>query len=217
MRWRFAALLLAAWCVSPAAARADSFDPVSFGVNVGTLGYGITLERPLLFNLSARLSTGALSLALGTPSSGGGSWQSTLRENNVLLATDWRPYGGRWFLSGGVLLGSDHVDDVAQPSGGNVTLNNTTYPVAGTGTVTVRTSYAQPALYLGAGGGTGIFKGLTIAFNAGVVIRNGTVTRFATGPLQSNAAFQADLAAAGGAARTHVLYPVLSVGLLFRP
>jgi hypothetical protein len=217
MRWRFAALLLAAWCACPAAARADSFDPVSFGVDVSTLGYGITLERPLLFNLSARLTTGELSAALSSGSSGGGSWQGSFHENNVLLAADWRPYGGRWYLSGGALLGSDHVDAVAQPAGGNVTLDYATFPLAGTGTVTVRTSYAQPSLYLGAGGGTGILKGLAIAFDAGVVIRNGSVTRFATGPLQSNAAFQTALAAAGGATRAHFLQPVLGVGLLFRP
>lgn len=216
MKWPLAALLLAASCACPVGARADSFDPVSFGVNVSTLGYGITLERPLLFNLSARVSTGQLSLSR-QETIGGAPWSGTLRENNVLLAADWRPYGGRWFVSGGILAGSDHVDYVAQPVSGNVTLAGVAYPVAGAGTVTVRTSYAQPALYLGAGGGTGILTGLTIAFNAGVVIRNGSVTRFATGPLQSNAAFQSSLAASGGAVRAHFLQPVLSVGLLFRP
>jgi hypothetical protein len=216
MRWRLAALLLAAWCACPAAARADSFDPVSFGVDISTLGYGITLERPLLFNLSARLVTGTLSIAeQSTPAGSPGT--ATFRENNVLGVADWRPYGGRWYVSAGVLFGSDHLDWTPQASAGTYTLNRDVYPVAGAGAVHAQVSYARPALYLGAGGGTGILKGLTISFDAGVVLRNGTVTSAATGPLQANAAFQADLAAVAAGFRTHIIQPVAGVGLVFRP
>jgi hypothetical protein len=216
MRWRLAALLLAAWCACPAVVRADSFDPVSFGVDVSTLGYGITLERPLLFNLSARLVTGALSVS-GQSTPAGSPGNATFRENNVLGVADWRPYGGRWYLSGGVLLGSDHLDWTPQANAGNYTLNRDVYPVAGAGAVRTQVSYARPALYLGAGGGTGILTGLTIAFDAGVVLRNGTVTTSASGPLQTNAAFQTDLAAVGAGFRTHIIQPVAGVGLVFRP
>jgi hypothetical protein len=216
MRWRLAALLLAAWCVCPALARADSFDPVSFGVDLSTLGYGITLERPLLFNLSARLVTGNLSES-GKATPAGSPGNATFRESNVLAVADWRPYGGRWYLSGGVLFGSDHLDWTPQASGGNYTLNGGVFPVSGTGAVQAQVSYARPALYLGAGGGTGILKGLTISFDAGVVLRNGTVTTSATGPLQNNPAFQADLGAVAAGFRTHVLYPVAGVGLVYRP
>ena len=77
-------------------------------------------------------------------------------------------------------------------------------------------SYARPALYLGAGGGTGILKGLTISFVPRRAA-NGTVTTSATGPLQNNPAFQADLGAVAAGFRTHVLYPVAGVGLVYRP
>jgi hypothetical protein len=216
MRWRFAAVLLGALCALPATARADSFDPVSFGVHAGTLGIGITLERPLLFDLSARIATGALSTS-SQKTYDNNPWTSTLHENNVLLAMDWRPYAGRWRLSGGVLLGGDYVDKVARGVGGNYALNGTLYPVANAGIVTSRISYSRPAIYLGFGAGTGILKGLTISFDAGIVVRNGTIATSASGPLQANPQFQADLAATTAQFRTRFIQPVAGIGLVYRP
>jgi hypothetical protein len=216
MRWRSAAVLLGALCAVPLAARADSFDPVSFGVHVSTLGDGITLERPLLFDLSARVSTGLLSTS-SLRNYDGRPWASTLHESNVLVAMDWRPYGGRWRLSSGLLFGSDRVDKVAQSFGPNYVLNGNAYPVGGAGIVSARISFAQPALYFGFGAGTGIFKGLTIAFDAGIVIRNGTLTTNATGPLQGNPQFESDLAATATQFHTHFIQPVIGIGLVYRP
>jgi hypothetical protein len=216
MRWRLVTLLLGALCVFPASARADSFDPISFGVHVSTLGNGITLERPLLFNLSARVTTGALSIS-GARTYDGNPWTSTFHENNVLLAADWRPYGGRWRLSSGLLFGSDYVNKVAQSVGGNVLLNGNTYASAGAGTVSARVSFARPSLYVGFGAGTGLLKGLTIAFDAGLVVRNGSLTTSATGPLQTNAQFESDLAVTAAQFRTRLIQPVVGVGLVIRP
>jgi hypothetical protein len=216
MRWRFVAVLVGALCAYPALAQADSFDPVSFGAHASTLGYGITIERPLLFDLSVRATTGALS-STSQPSYDGNQWSSTFRQNNVLVAMDWRPYAGRWRLSGGLLFGSDHIDKVALSSGGNVLLNGTAYPAAGTGTVSSRISFARPAVYLGVGAGTGILKGLTIAFDAGIVIRNGSLSTSATGPLAANAQFQNDLATTSAQFRTRLIQPVIGVGIVFRP
>jgi hypothetical protein len=213
---RFAALLAVALCAFPATARADSFDPISFGVHVSTLGDGITLERPLLFDLSARISTGSLSTT-STITYDNNPWSSTFHENNVLVAMDWRPYAGRWRLSGGILFGGDYVEKTAQHAGGNYFLNGNAYPVANAGVVSSRISFARPALYLGFGAGTGILKGLTIAFDAGIVIRNGLLSTNATGPLQSNPQFQADLAATTAQFRTRLVQPVVGIGLVYRP
>jgi hypothetical protein len=216
MRSRFVAVLLGALCLIPAAARADSFDPISFGVHAGTLGAGITLERPLLFDLSARVTTGLLSTS-SVRTYDGAPWTSTFHENNVLVAMDWRPYAGRWRLSGGLLFGGDNVTKVAQNVNGNYLLNGTVYPVSGAGVVTGRVSFAQPALYLGFGGGTGILKGLTIAFDAGIVVRNGQLSTSASGPLQGNAQFESDLAATAAQFRTRLIQPVIGIGLVYRP
>jgi hypothetical protein len=144
-------------------------------------------------------------------------WQSTFHQNNVLVAMDWRPYSGRWRLSGGLLFGGDYVQKVAQSVGSNYTLNGDVYPVNQAGVVSARVSFARPAVYAGFGGGTGILKGLTIAFDAGIVVRNGTSSTSATGPLQANPQFQADLAATAAQFRTRLIQPVIGIGLVYRP
>jgi hypothetical protein len=216
MKWRVGAVLLGALCAYPALARADAFDPVSFGVHASTLGYGITLERPLLFDLSARITTGLLS-STTQHSYDNAPWSSTFHENNALVAIDYRPYGGRWRLSGGLLFGSDHVDKVAAPVGGVYHLNGTSYAATSVGNITSTVSFARPAVYLGVGAGTGLLKGLTIAFDAGLVIRNGSLTTSATGPLATSAPFQSDLATTAAQFRTRFIQPVVGVGLVFRP
>ena len=115
-------------------ARADSFDPISVGLEASTLGYGITFERPLLFDLSARVTTGYLSTSNEQPYDDN-PWVSTFHQNNVLVAADWRPYAGRWRLSGGVLFGNDYVVKVAQSFGSNYMLNGNAYPVGAAGVV----------------------------------------------------------------------------------
>jgi hypothetical protein len=216
LRSCFVAFFIAAVYLLPAVARADSFDPISIGAHIGTLGAGVTLERPLLFDLSARLTTGLLSTTT-QQTYNDAPWTSTFHENNVLVAMDWRPYGGRWRLSGGLLFGGDNVNKVAQSVNGNYSLNGNTYPASGAGVVSARISYARPAIYAGFGGGTGILRGLTIAFDAGIVVRNGTLSTMATGPLAANPAFQSDLAATASQFRTRLIQPVIGVGLVYRP
>jgi hypothetical protein len=166
MRLAVAAALLGLLFSVPAVARADSFDPLSIGLHVSTLGDGVTLERPLLFNLSARIDTGLLSQS-SQQNYDHNPWESTFHENNVLVAMDWRPYAGRWRLSGGLLFGGDYVEKVAQSVNSTYVLNGDTYASNAAGVVSAHVSFARPSIYLGFGGGTGILKGLTIAFDAG--------------------------------------------------
>jgi hypothetical protein len=217
MRWVSAAVLLIAVCGRPGLASADSFDPVSIGVQASTLGFGLTLERPLLFNFSARIATGTLSTS-DQINSGGSPWTRTVTESNVLVAADWRPYAGRYRLSAGILFGGDHTNyTVRSVDGQNYVINGTSYPVAQAGLVGAQVSYPHPALYAGFGGGTGIYRGLTISFDAGIVLRNGSTTASATGPLQSNPAFQANLQTVASGFRTQSIQPVVDVGLIYRP
>jgi hypothetical protein len=215
MRWRFAAVVLAALAAAPGIAQADSFDPISFGASASSLGAGITLERPLLFDLSARIATGWLSYT-SEQTYDNNQWNQTAHESNVLVAADWRPYGGRWRLSAGLLFGSDHSDYAAKPIGGTYQLNGNTYDAAGS-SITSTVSFARPAIYLGAGAGTGIVKGLTIAFDAGIVLRNGSTATSVSGPLQHDPQAVADANATAAQFRTHIIQPVVGVGLLFRP
>lgn len=217
MKWVSAAVTLLTLCGVPAAARADSFDPVSIGVQASTLGLGLTLERPLLFNFSARIATGLLSTS-DQVTSGGSPWTRTTNEANVLIAADWRPYAGRYRLTGGLLLGNDHTDyTVRSVDGAHQVINGVSYPIAQAGIVGVHTAYPHPAFYLGVGGGTGITAGFTISFDAGVVLRNGATTASATGPLNASPQFQANLQTVASGFRVQSLQPVIDLGLVYRP
>jgi hypothetical protein len=222
MRWgsparAAAALAAASLGVFPALVRADSFTPVSVGVQTGTLGSGITLERPLLFNFSVRLQTGWLSTS-DTPTIAGGPWARDFHEQNVLLAGDWRPDAGRYRFTAGLLLGGDNTTFVAKSVDGiNVIVNNHAYPTAQAGIVSANVGYGRPTLYLGGGIGTGITRGFAVAFDAGIVYRNGAVTTGATGPLANDPRFAADLQTLAGQIPHRGIQPVVDVGLVYRP
>jgi hypothetical protein len=216
MRRSAAAFLACALAGMPAAARADLFSSISVGAQFSTIGSGVTLEKPLLYDFSARIATGGGSssqqLAYDkTP------YASTTRFNNVAVIADFRPYGGRYRLSGGLVLGGDRIDNVAEASGGTMRVGNGIYPTTGTGSVTTRLSFDRPSLYAGVGTGTGLIRGFALAFDAGFLVRNGTPSANATGPLASNPAFAADLGRLQNELRTRIIVPVLSVGIVFRP
>ena len=214
--------LLAASCAAaavlafPAAARADIFSSVSTGVHVSTIGDGITLEKPLLYDFSLRVSTGALS-ASQQFTYDNNPYTTTTHYNNVAVIADYRPYAGRYRISGGLVFGNDYVSNVARDVASTIRIANNLYPVAATGTVTARVNYSRPSLYAGIGTGTGQIRGLALQFDGGILIRNGTASATATGPLNANPAFRADLQRLSAEQRTHVIVPVVSVGLTYRP
>lgn len=200
----------------PAAARADVFSSLSYGVHVSTIGDGITLEKPLLYDFGLRLETNTASVSQqlsfdGTP------YTSTAKYRNVAVIADYRPYAGRYRISGGLVFGNDRVDNTARDRNGLIQVGNGTYPAAATGIVRSRLSYDRPSIYAGVGTGTGLIRGLALTFDAGVLVRNGTPSANATGPLAADPAFRADLARLRGELRTRVVVPVLSIGLTFRP
>jgi hypothetical protein len=200
----------------PTAARADLFSSLSYGVHASTVGHGISLEKPLLYDFSLRITTGSLSVSDQT-SFDNNPYTRTTRYSNVAVIGDFHPYAGRWRISGGVLLGNDRVDNVSRDESSVVRVGNGLYPVSGTGTVTARVRYDRPSFYGGVGTGTGLIRGLALEFDAGALVRNGTASVSATGPLSTNPGFTADLMRLRDEQRTHVVVPVLSVGLVYRP
>jgi len=216
MRGLAAAALAAALVAPPLAARADAFSAVSVGVHASTTGAGVTLEKPLLFNFSVRVETNWLSVSQQMKYDNQ-TYQSASRFRNVGVIADFRPYGGRYRLSAGLLFGNDEIDNVAQPASGFVQIGNALYPAAAAGTVESRVRFDRPAIYLGAGTGTGIVPGLALSVDGGILVRNGHASASASGPLQSDPAFSANLNRLAGELRTHVVSPVFSVGLVYRP
>jgi opacity protein-like surface antigen len=200
----------------PAAARADLFSSVSAGVHASTIGHGITLEKPLLFDFSVRVTTGTLSVSQQSTYDTT-SYTTTTRYSNVGVIADYRPYAGRYRISGGLVFGNDRIDNVSRDAAGFLRVGNNLYPVSGTGTVNARVRFDRPSLYAGVGTGAGLVRGLALEFDAGALVRNGTATAVASGPLANDPAFRADLQRLRGELRTHIVVPVLSVGLIYRP
>ncbi len=147
----------------------------------------------------------------GTP------YTTTTRYNDLDVIADYRPSGGRYRISAGLVFGNDGVQNVARPDAPTMRVGNGVYSVAGTGTVISRVRYDRPSIYAGVGTGAGLVKGLALTLDAGVLIRNGSTSASASGPLASNAAFAADLNRLAAEQRTHVVVPALSIGLVYRP
>jgi hypothetical protein len=200
----------------PASARADLFSSVSAGVHASTIGHGITLEKPLLYDFSVRVTTGTLSVS-DESKYDTTSYTTTTRYSNVAVIADYRPYAGRYRISGGLVFGNDRIDNVARDAAGLVRIGNGLYPAAGAGTVNARVRFDRPSLYAGVGTGTGLVRGLALELDAGALVRNGTATATASGPLANDPAFRGDLARLRGELRTHLVVPVLSAGLIYRP
>ncbi len=211
-----AAAFALAFVAVPAAARADLFSSVSSGVHVSTVGHGITLEKPLLYDFSVRITTGTLSVS-DQSTYDTTSYTTTTRYSNVGVIADYRPYGGRYRISGGLVFGNDRIEAVLHDPGAMVRIGNGIYPLSGTGSVNARVRFDKPSIYAGVGTGTGLVRGLALEFDGGVLVRNGTATAFASGPLANDPAFRGDLERLRGELRTHIVVPVLSVGLVYRP
>ncbi len=216
MRRLAAASFAVALAALPAAARADLFSSVSYGAHASTIGDGITLEKPLLYDFSLRVSTGAMSVSQQFQYDGN-PYTTTTHYNNVAVIADYRPYAGRYRISGGLVFGNDYVSNVARAESATLRVGNGVYPVSGTGTVNARVNFDRPSLYAGVGTGAGLIRGLALEFDGGVLVRNGTATASASGPLAGNPAFRADLERLRSEQRTHVVVPVISVGLVYRP
>jgi hypothetical protein len=215
-RFWVASCAAAALVAAPATARADIFSSVSTGVHVSTIGHGITLEKPLLYDFSLRISTGYLSVSQQFQYDNN-PYTTTTHDNNVAVIADYHPHSGRTRISGGLVFGNDYVSSVARDVASTVRIGNGLYPIGGTGTVTARVNYDRPSIYGGVGTGAGLIRGLALQFDVGALVRNGTASATATGPLVANAAFRADLRRLAAEQRTHVVVPVLSVGLVYRP
>lgn len=216
MRRPAAAVLACALAAIPAAARADLFSSISYGVHVSTIGSGVTLEKPLLYNFSARIATGAGSTSQQisydkTP------YTATTKFSNVAVIADFRPSGGRYRLSSGLVFGNDRIDGQSASGASTTAVGNGIYPTAGTGTVSTRLNFDHPSIYAGVGTGTGLVRGFALAFDVGVLVRNGTPSTSATGPLIYDPAFRTDLGHLRNELKTRVVVPVLSLGLVFRP
>ncbi|MBV9440113.1 MAG: hypothetical protein JOZ24_09000 [Candidatus Eremiobacteraeota bacterium] len=216
MRVLAGAAAACALAVLPAVASADIFSALTYGVHASTVGDGVTLEKPLLYDFGLRLITGTLSISQQT-SYDANRYTATTKYNDFGLIADYRPSAGRYRISAGLVFGNDRVLSVAREDGGLLRVGNGIYTTAQAGRVTTHLRFERPSIYAGVGTGAGLIRGFAVEFDGGMLLRNGTPSAEATGTSAGTPGMKSDLDHLRGELRTHVVVPVLSAGLTYRP
>ena len=194
MKTRYLALAVALFMTVPASAQTPGSAPLTFSVGpqVSTLGFGIGASARLsgLFGISAEYNLIPLSdierngfdnRILIEPALQGG-----------LLMVTIHPTGRKLTLAGGVQLGGANANmmlALAPGSNATVDIGEGTYPADQIGTLNGSVTYGstvQPTFLIGWTG-----KGLNLA--VGAALATPEVELSATGPLNSDANFRADV------------------------
>lgn len=149
------------------------------------------------------------------------AYDGKLRLLTLGALIDVYPFDSGFRLSAGGYFNRNRIVLDARPTG-NVEIGGTIYTPAQLGELRGRASYPSAAPYLGLGfsgnrGGTG----LAFVADAGVLYQRGShVTMTASGPIASNAAFQADLEEERRAIKDDIdnfrFYPAIKIGLAYR-
>ena len=209
---------LACAVFAPAAARAGALSDSVAGIQLSTLGYGVSIGHTIAPHVDLRLASGALSFGRNV-SSGGVNYNGTMQLHNISALVDVHPLNGPFRITGGLVFGNDHIDVVSNAQN-TYTINGTTYTAAQAGTIYGTAKLSSGAPYIGIGLGPPHRLGIYFTGDVGVVFRSVNTSLYATGPAASTPQLQADLAAARNTFANDVgwlkTYPVVSVGVATR-
>lgn len=220
MKTLLAALLVSAALSTPALAQ-DRSTSLGVGVTAGTLGVGPEVNlRAANFGLrgSATFFTMGRSVE-----SDGLEYDGDLKLRSAGGSIDFYPVGGGLRISPGVRISRNRLELTANAAAStSVEIGDVIYTGAQIGVLTgeVRPSKLAPTLTIGFGSGRG--RGLYFGIDGGVMFQGSTrVKRLdATGPLATNAAFQAQLARERAEIEDDIgrfkLYPILQLGVGLR-
>lgn len=220
MKILVAAAFAAAVLATPAAAQ-DRATSLGVGVSGGTLGVGPEINfRGETFGVRGS----ATFLGYGRDvESDGVDYEGDLKLRSFGGSVDFYPGGGGFRLSPGVRVSRNRVELRAAPSATTtVEIGDVTYTGAQIGVLTgeVRPKRLAPTLTIGYGSGRG--SGVYFGIDAGVMYQGTPKVRSlqASGPISTNAAFQAELARERGEIEDEIdnfkFYPILQLGLGFR-
>jgi hypothetical protein len=212
-------LALGATLLSSIAASANEPIP-TVGLNAGTLGYGIVVERRLTRYVGFRVQNGMLTFSHnGTASDL--NYNGNGRFNNVAALADFHPFGGGFRLTAGGLFGNDKLTATGTPTANSYTINGTTYSAAQVGTVNGTVTLGGAAPYFAIGTGSTSRHGLSFGFDAGVALRSPSASLTASNPnasalpgfSQNLATAQAQLQHDANVLRT---YPVVNFAFAYK-
>ncbi len=209
------AALLAATLSTPALAASG----LSAGLEISTLGAGLSVAYPVTDSLSVRGIYHQYEYDYSDVEDGI-DYNFELDLQNASLLLDYYPFTSGFRLSGGVALNGNEVTGVARPSNTSYQIGDQTYTAAEVGTLNGTVDFKELAPYLGIGFTSGRDRsGLQFSADLGVLFQ-GTpdVTLNATGAA-ANPALASDLNREQANLQSDLedfeFYPVLSLGLSY--
>ncbi len=188
---------------------------------------GFALEASRAVNETVGLRVGGSLLGLGvTREESDLTYDADLKLRSLAGYVDFHPNAAAFRLTAGLVYNKNRVEATARPTASTFEVNDVTYQASQVGTLTgvghVGSRTWAPYLGLGFGSARGI-NSVFFVFDLGIVFQGPpSIELSATGPLASDAQFQADLQAEEDDLNDEIdeplykYYPVVSIGLGFR-
>jgi len=219
MRKLFVTASLLPLLAVPGIASADT----SLGLRGGTLGGGVELSHAFGQRTGVRLNADAYNFKR-TDTHDNIDYDMKLKLQTVSLLGDWFPFANNFRISAGAVLNGNKFRLKGLPTGGNFTINGTTYPTSQVGSLDAAVDFNKAAPYFGIGYGRAIRSGLSLIFDAGVMFQGSPKSKIdvTCGPLatpaqcaQAQSDGRAEQSRLDESLHSFKLYPVISLGLAY--
>ena len=219
MRKLFVTASLLPLLAVPGIASADT----SLGLRGGTLGGGVELSHAFGQRTGVRLNADAYNFKR-TDTHDNIDYDMKLKLQTVSLLGDWFPFANNFRISAGAVLNGNKFRLKGLPTGGNFTINGTTYPTSQVGSLDAAVDFNKAAPYFGIGCGRAIRSGLSLIFDAGVMFQGSPKSKIdvTCGPLatpqqcaQARSDAQAEQSRLDEKLHFYKYYPVVSLGLAY--
>jgi len=196
---------------------------VALSVDAGTLGYGATGWFTLSPAFTVSAGYNFFSYTASDIDGDSTTFTAKLKLSNVPIILNWHPFKGTFRVFGGLDLADNKIDITGQFAGTTIEIGDSTYTKAQVGDLIGNVKIAK-----GASGLVGIGwskttnkKGFGGFLDLGVVFSGSAkISLVATGPINSNPTFQADVAKeikdVQDSADKYKIYPLMRFGLLYR-
>jgi hypothetical protein len=202
----------------------DIRQPLGLGITtrVGTLGVGLDVAKSLTSQVDGRLGFNFGNVGFNRTDSGI-NYDSQLNLSSVQLFGDYRPFGGGFRVTGGLIAQNNRFSVTSKPNGnGSYTIDGTQYSASQVGNLNGEFKYANSiAPYFGIGFGQPANSGFGFNADLGVMFTGAPkVSLDASNPDFNNnpttrSAIDNQARRTENELRGFNVYPVLSVGVSY--
>ncbi|MCW7538917.1 hypothetical protein OOT46_13810 [Aquabacterium sp. A7-Y] len=189
---------------------------------IGLPGLMIGYAQPLNDSFTLRADFATLGSRSKNGSEEGIDYEGKIKFSRIGLFGDWFPFGNGFRFTGGVTFNKMRADLEGRPSGGTITIGDTTYAASGEDRFDVEVKFPSTTPYLGLGWGhqAGPKGGWGFAFDVGASFGKAKVRGSVSGPLLSQTVSQEDIdreleEIRDGVGKVKAI-PQLSVGVNYR-